>query len=68
VVTRDRGDFLLAQTPQGFRADILREAYAKASRDGTTGTDDASLVEAAGLPVAAIPGRRRTSRSPCPRT
>jgi 2-C-methyl-D-erythritol 4-phosphate cytidylyltransferase/2-C-methyl-D-erythritol 2,4-cyclodiphosphate synthase len=56
VVTRDRGDYLLAQTPQGFRADILREAYAKASRDGTTGTDDASLVEAAGLPVAAIPG------------
>ena len=56
IVTRDRRDYMLAQTPQGFRADILREAYAKAARDGTTGTDDASLVEAAGYPVAAIPG------------
>lgn len=56
VVTRDRGDYMLAQTPQGFRADILREAYEKAARDGTAGTDDASLVEAAGRPVAAIPG------------
>ncbi|MBE0602884.1 MAG: 2-C-methyl-D-erythritol 4-phosphate cytidylyltransferase, partial [Deltaproteobacteria bacterium] len=56
VVTRDRREYMLAQTPQGFRSDILREAYAKAARDGTTGTDDASLVEAAGYPVAAIPG------------
>lgn len=56
LVTRDRRDYMLAQTPQGFRADILREAYARAARDGSTGTDDASLVEAAGRPVAAIPG------------
>jgi len=56
VVTRDRRDFLLAQTPQGFRAEILRAAYAKAYRDGTEGTDDASLAEAAGYLVAAMPG------------
>jgi len=56
VVTRDRKDFLLAQTPQGFRADILRDAYAKAYRNQVTGTDDASLVEEAGYPVTAVPG------------
>lgn len=56
VVTRDRREFLLAQTPQGFRADILRDAYARAERDGIAGTDDASLAEAAGYAVFAIPG------------
>lgn len=56
LVTRDRSGFLRAQTPQGFRAEILREAYALALRDGRVGTDDASLVEAAGRPVVAFPG------------
>jgi 2-C-methyl-D-erythritol 4-phosphate cytidylyltransferase/2-C-methyl-D-erythritol 2,4-cyclodiphosphate synthase len=56
IVTRDRNDFLLAQTPQGFRADILRESYARAYRDGVTGTDDAFLAEEAGYPVVAMPG------------
>ena len=56
LVTRDRSGFLRAQTPQGFRAGILREAYDLAAREGRAGTDDASLVEAAGHRVAAIPG------------
>jgi len=56
IVTRDRNDFLLAQTPQGFRADILRESYARAYRNGVTGTDDSYLAEEAGYPVVAIPG------------
>ncbi len=56
LVTWDRSGLLRAQTPQGFRAGILREAYALAAREGRTGTDDASLVEAAGLPVSAFPG------------
>ncbi len=56
LVTRDRSEFLRAQTPQGFRAGILREAYALAAREGRKGTDDASLVEAAGHAVAALPG------------
>ena len=56
VVTRDRREFMLAQTPQGFRAEILREAYANASREGIEGTDDAALAEAAGFPVVAFPG------------
>lgn len=56
LVTRDRSEILRAQTPQGFRAGILREAYALAAREGRGGTDDASLVEAAGSPVVAFPG------------
>jgi len=56
LVTRDRSEFLRAQTPQGFRAGILREAYGRAAREGKEGTDDAALVEAAGYPVVAVPG------------
>jgi 2-C-methyl-D-erythritol 4-phosphate cytidylyltransferase len=45
-----------AQTPQGFRYDLLRRAYAEATADGFVGTDEASVVERAGLPVAVVPG------------
>jgi 2-C-methyl-D-erythritol 4-phosphate cytidylyltransferase len=43
TIPRDR--LVLAQTPQVFRVDILRQAFAKAREDGFTGTDEASLVE-----------------------
>ena len=56
LVTRDRSEFLRAQTPQGFRAGILRDAYALAAREGRAGTDDASRVEAAGHAVVGLPG------------
>jgi 2-C-methyl-D-erythritol 4-phosphate cytidylyltransferase len=46
----------LAQTPQGFRSAILREAYARAAREGFTGTDDAALVERSGHRVTAVEG------------
>ncbi|HUB30899.1 MAG TPA: 2-C-methyl-D-erythritol 4-phosphate cytidylyltransferase [Terracidiphilus sp.] len=45
-----------AQTPQGFRFDLLRRAFAEATADGFIGTDEASVVERAGLPVAVVPG------------
>jgi 2-C-methyl-D-erythritol 4-phosphate cytidylyltransferase/2-C-methyl-D-erythritol 2,4-cyclodiphosphate synthase len=54
--TRDRSELMLAQTPQGFRAGILRDAYKKAKEEGMQGTDDASLVEGAGYPVIPMPG------------
>jgi 2-C-methyl-D-erythritol 4-phosphate cytidylyltransferase/2-C-methyl-D-erythritol 2,4-cyclodiphosphate synthase len=54
--TLDRKRFMRAQTPQGFRADILRSAYAKAAEAGFQGTDDASLAEAAGFAVVPVPG------------
>jgi 2-C-methyl-D-erythritol 4-phosphate cytidylyltransferase len=54
--TVPRATLRLAQTPQGFRSAILREAYARAACDGFTGTDDAALVERSGRRVAAVPG------------
>ena len=42
-----RADLRLAQTPQGFRADILRQAHAHATKQGIVATDDIALVEAA---------------------
>ena len=54
--TVDRTLLYRAQTPQAFRADVLRGAYEKAGAAGHRWTDDASLVEAAGYPVTPIPG------------
>jgi 2-C-methyl-D-erythritol 4-phosphate cytidylyltransferase len=45
-----------AQTPQGFRFNLLQKAFAEATADGFVGTDEASVVERAGLPVAVVPG------------
>ncbi len=64
--TVDRKTFMRAQTPQGFRAAILREAYGKAADSGLVGTDDASLVEAAGYPVLAVPGDDRNIKITTP--
>ena len=54
--TLPRETLRLAQTPQGFRAAILREAHARAARDRFAGTDDAALVERSGMRPAAVPG------------
>ena len=43
--TLNRDRLVLAQTPQAFRADVLRAAVAKAREDGFIGTDESSLVE-----------------------
>jgi 2-C-methyl-D-erythritol 4-phosphate cytidylyltransferase len=45
-----------AQTPQGFRFGLLKKAFAEAEADGFVGTDEASLVERAGLSVAVVHG------------
>ncbi|WP_109485562.1 2-C-methyl-D-erythritol 4-phosphate cytidylyltransferase [Occallatibacter savannae] len=45
-----------AQTPQGFRYDLLQKAMSDAVEDGFVGTDEASVVERAGLPVAVVHG------------
>jgi len=47
---------VLAQTPQGFRYGLLQNAFAEATADGFVGTDEASVVERAGQPVAVVPG------------
>jgi 2-C-methyl-D-erythritol 4-phosphate cytidylyltransferase len=43
--TLNRDRLVLAQTPQVFRVDLLRRAYAKANEDDFAGTDESSLVE-----------------------
>jgi 2-C-methyl-D-erythritol 4-phosphate cytidylyltransferase len=57
--TLEREGLGLAQTPQGFRADLLRRAHARAAADRFYGTDEASLVERLGEKVAAVPGSAR---------
>jgi 2-C-methyl-D-erythritol 4-phosphate cytidylyltransferase/2-C-methyl-D-erythritol 2,4-cyclodiphosphate synthase len=53
VATVPRDGLFRAQTPQAFRFDALLKAH----RAGIQGaTDDASLLEAAGLTVAIVPG------------
>jgi 2-C-methyl-D-erythritol 4-phosphate cytidylyltransferase len=54
--TVDRTGLWTVQTPQAFRAEILREAHDKARRDGVAGTDDAMLVERLGHRVRVVPG------------
>jgi len=54
--TVDRAGLWAAQTPQAFRAAVLREAHEKARRDGVVGTDDAALVERLGHPVRVVRG------------
>ncbi|MBW9093244.1 2-C-methyl-D-erythritol 2,4-cyclodiphosphate synthase [Microbacterium jejuense] len=49
----DRSELAAAQTPQGFRRDVLDAAYAAAIDDFT---DDAALVAQAGHAVSAVPG------------
>lgn len=51
-----RDKIWLAQTPQVFRVEILREAHRRAERDGFIGTDDASLVERIGGKVKIVLG------------
>jgi 2-C-methyl-D-erythritol 4-phosphate cytidylyltransferase len=43
--TLPREHLVLVQTPQVFRTDLLREAFARAEADGFVGTDESSLVE-----------------------
>ena len=52
VDTVDRGQLVAVQTPQAFRASVLRAAHAS----GDDATDDAALVEAAGGTVVVVAG------------
>ncbi len=52
VGTLDRTNLVSVQTPQGFRASILRHAHETAP----DATDDAALIENAGGRVVVVPG------------
>lgn len=56
VETLDRSELAGAQTPQGFRFDLIVRAYEAAFRDRITVTDEAMAVERLGEVVVAVPG------------
>ena len=52
----DRSNLHLAQTPQVFASQVIRDAY---KRQGSLQpTDEAQLLETLGIPVAIAPGSR----------
>lgn len=57
--TIPREKIVLAQTPQGFQAKLLREAFSRAEQDGVTASDEASLVERLGHDVYVVQGSER---------
>ncbi|MFT4214439.1 MAG: 2-C-methyl-D-erythritol 4-phosphate cytidylyltransferase [Microbacterium sp.] len=59
----DRSSLAAAQTPQGFRRAMLDAAYAAASDDHT---DDAALVQAAGVAVTTVAGDERAFKITTP--
>jgi 2-C-methyl-D-erythritol 4-phosphate cytidylyltransferase len=64
--TIPRQHVVLAQTPQGFRYEVLRKAFDDAIADGFTGTDEASLVEREGHEVAVVMGSARNIKITTP--
>jgi 2-C-methyl-D-erythritol 4-phosphate cytidylyltransferase len=48
-----------AQTPQGARVPLMRQAFAEAAADEFVGTDESSLLERAGISVFVVPGSSR---------
>ena len=64
--TPDRAKLWEVQTPQGFRRDILEEAYRRAEQEAYLGTDDAALVERLGLTVHVVEGDERNIKLTTP--
>jgi 2-C-methyl-D-erythritol 4-phosphate cytidylyltransferase len=56
VRTLERAGLWLAQTPQGFRLDSLRDLHRRAEADDLVATDDAALCERYGIPVRLVEG------------
>lgn len=55
-----------AQTPQGFRYELLKRAFDSAMADGFMGTDEASLVERLGADVWVVMGSARNIKITTP--
>jgi 2-C-methyl-D-erythritol 4-phosphate cytidylyltransferase len=64
--TIPREKIVMAQTPQGFRYEVLKKAFDEAAADGFTGTDEASLIERSGQPVAVVMGSPRNIKITTP--
>jgi 2-C-methyl-D-erythritol 4-phosphate cytidylyltransferase len=66
TATLPRERVVMAQTPQGFRYDVLKKAFDEAAADGFMGTDEASLVERSGHAVAVVMGSPRNIKITAP--
>jgi 2-C-methyl-D-erythritol 4-phosphate cytidylyltransferase len=66
LATVPRERMVLAQTPQVFRAAVLREAFARAAEDGFRGSDEAVLVERLGRAITVIKGSERNLKITTP--
>ncbi len=66
VRTVDRSRLARAQTPQGFRYDVLKKALEAARRDRFYGTDEAMLAERVGIAVSAVEGDPRNIKITTP--
>jgi 2-C-methyl-D-erythritol 4-phosphate cytidylyltransferase len=64
--TLDRAMLGAAQTPQCFRADLLRDILARAEAEGIDGTDEAGLAARFGHRVRAVPGDPRNLKITVP--
>ena len=58
VHTPPRETLRSVQTPQVFAREILWKAYQHAMKEGSFGTDDASLVEQINVPVMLVQGEK----------
>ncbi len=56
AATVPRDDLWLAQTPQGLHRALAVELFARAAAEERCYSDDVQLCEAAGIPVAIVPG------------
>jgi 2-C-methyl-D-erythritol 4-phosphate cytidylyltransferase len=59
TATIPRERIVQAQTPQGATCDLLQRAFTEAEADEFVGTDEASLLERAGIEVAVVAGSPR---------
>lgn len=59
AATLPREKLVLAQTPQVFRHDWLREAFARAERENFHASDESGLIEHSGRAVFVVPGAAR---------
>jgi len=66
IATIPRERVVQAQTPQGFRFAVIREAFQQATADGFIGTDEASLIERNGHEVAVVMGSPRNIKITTP--
>ena len=66
TATLPRERVVLAQTPQGFRYDVLKKAFDEAAADSFVGTDEAALVERSGHAVAVVMGSPKNIKITAP--